>query len=203
MPDSVKPTTVVGGAIAIYEDIWDGLAEDIIAIGNISSDQESQVYFSKGKIKSEEKNSNLGINKVRTNYSLSLKKASEIDPNLKNINEKFNKIVNVCLSSYRSMFNINETFFYTESNSLLKYTDSQYYKAHYDGDTSSRRVVSPIVYLNEDYEGGEIEFVNFGIKIKPKAGSLLVFPSNYAYRHIAHPVTSGEKYAIVTWVHDC
>lgn len=203
MLNSIKPAAVVAGAIAIYEDVWDGLAEDLVAIGNISSDQASQIYFSKGKVKSEELSSSPAIEKVRTNYSLSLKKASEIDLNLKNINEKFNKILDVCLSSYRLMFNINETFFYTESNSLLKYTDSQYYKAHYDGDTSSRRVVSPILYLNENYEGGEIEFVNFGIKIKPKAGSLLVFPSNYAYRHIAHPVTSGEKYAIVTWIHDC
>jgi predicted 2-oxoglutarate/Fe(II)-dependent dioxygenase YbiX len=58
------------------------------------------------------------------------------------------------------------------------------------------------VYLNDDYEGGEVEFVNFGIKIKPQPGMLLLFPSTYPYAHIAHPVTSGVKYAIVTWIHD-
>jgi predicted 2-oxoglutarate/Fe(II)-dependent dioxygenase YbiX len=31
---------------------------------------------------------------------------------------------------------------------------------------------------------------------------LILFPSNYAYSHIAHPVTSGTKYAMVTWIRD-
>jgi predicted 2-oxoglutarate/Fe(II)-dependent dioxygenase YbiX len=64
------------------------------------------------------------------------------------------------------------------------------------------RCISCIAYLNSDYEGGEIEFVNFGVKIKPQPGMLIIFPSNFAYRHIAHPVTSGTKYNLVTWIKD-
>ena len=78
----------------------------------------------------------------------------------------------------------------------------QEYKAHADGGTATKRSISPILYLNDDYEGGELEFVNFGLKLKPKPGMLVLFPSNYPYRHIAHPVTDGTKYAIVTWLHD-
>jgi predicted 2-oxoglutarate/Fe(II)-dependent dioxygenase YbiX len=85
---------------------------------------------------------------------------------------------------------------------MLKYSTGQEYHAHYDGGTGSGRSLSAIVYLNDDYEGGHVEFVNYGVKIKPKPGMLLLFPSSYAYRHIAHPVTSGTKYAIVTWLHD-
>jgi predicted 2-oxoglutarate/Fe(II)-dependent dioxygenase YbiX len=59
-----------------------------------------------------------------------------------------------------------------------------------------------LIYLNDDYEGGEIEFVNFDIKIKPKAGTLIMFPSNYPYSHIAHPVISGTKYAVSTFLHE-
>jgi hypothetical protein len=36
------------------------------------------------------------------------------------------------------------------------------------------------------------------IKIKPKAGDLFVFPSNFMYPHRAMPVNSGTKYSIVT-----
>ena len=64
------------------------------------------------------------------------------------------------------------------------------------------RSVSAICYLNDDYEGGELEFVNFKLKIKPQAGMMILFPSNFAYMHIAHPVTSGTKYAMVTWIRD-
>jgi predicted 2-oxoglutarate/Fe(II)-dependent dioxygenase YbiX len=85
---------------------------------------------------------------------------------------------------------------------MLRYRGGQEYKAHFDGTTGSGRSVSAIVYLNNDYEGGHVEFTNFGVKIKPEPGMLLLFPSNYAYTHIAHPVTDGTKYAIVTWLHD-
>jgi len=64
------------------------------------------------------------------------------------------------------------------------------------------RSISALCYLNSDYEGGEIEFVNFGVKIKPESGMMILFPSNYAYMHIAHPVISGIKYALVTWIRD-
>jgi predicted 2-oxoglutarate/Fe(II)-dependent dioxygenase YbiX len=85
---------------------------------------------------------------------------------------------------------------------MLKYRSGEEYKAHYDGGTMSGRAVSALVYLNSDYEGGEIEFPHFGIKIKPEAGMMLLFPSNFAYRHIAHPIRSGTKYSLVTWIRD-
>jgi predicted 2-oxoglutarate/Fe(II)-dependent dioxygenase YbiX len=91
---------------------------------------------------------------------------------------------------------------YHEFYNMLRYSGGQEYKAHADGSTEGGRSVSAIIYLNNDYEGGEVEFVNYGVKIKPEPGMLLLFPSNYAYRHIAHPVTSGTKYALVTWMKD-
>jgi predicted 2-oxoglutarate/Fe(II)-dependent dioxygenase YbiX len=89
-----------------------------------------------------------------------------------------------------------------EGYSLLKYKNNEEYKVHYDGTSASKRVISAIAYLNDDFEGGEIEFVNFGIKIKPQAGMLILFPSNFTYSHVAHPVTSGTKYAMVTWLQE-
>jgi predicted 2-oxoglutarate/Fe(II)-dependent dioxygenase YbiX len=102
---------------------------------------------------------------------------------------------------YAQKFNINENL-YHESYQALKYRPGEFYKAHYDGGTESGRSISAIVYLNDDYEGGEIEFTNFKIKLKPEKGMLILFPSNYAYTHIAHPVTKGTKYSLVTWIHD-
>jgi predicted 2-oxoglutarate/Fe(II)-dependent dioxygenase YbiX len=91
---------------------------------------------------------------------------------------------------------------YHENYNVLRYRTGQEYKPHSDGSTGSGRAISAICYWNDDYEGGEIEFPNFNIKIKPEPGMLLLFPSNYPYKHIAHPVIEGTKYAIVTWIHD-
>lgn len=61
-----------------------------------------------------------------------------------------------------------------------------------DGDTNLR--YSLVAYLNEDYEGGELEFANHGIKFKPKAGSIIIFPSYLPYLHKSNEIISGHKY---------
>ena len=87
-----------------------------------------------------------------------------------------------------------------EGFQILKYYEGGFYKAHVDaGEQFLYRKVSGILYINDDYDGGELEFTKFNLKIKPKKNSILLFPSNYAYEHIAHTVTKGEKMCIVSW----
>lgn len=84
---------------------------------------------------------------------------------------------------------------------LLKYDESGHLPAHQDQGVSSR-VLSVLLYLNDDYEGGEIEFKHSGIKFKPAAGSILFFPSNFLYVHEVYPVTKGPRYALPNWYHN-
>lgn len=84
---------------------------------------------------------------------------------------------------------------------LLKYGPGGFLPAHQDHGVSSR-VLSSVMYLNDDYEGGEIEFVNSNIKIKPPAGSVIFFPSNYLYVHEVHPIVSGFRYSLPHWFHN-
>jgi Rps23 Pro-64 3,4-dihydroxylase Tpa1-like proline 4-hydroxylase len=198
-----EPSDVLGGAIAIYDNVWDDLEEDLKFLNSISFDTEESLFFTKAKVRSEDYSDDKNIKDIRTNFTISLTGASDVSDTIKNINDKFSRIMVKSLENYRGVFGISEPLVYSEPNSLLRYSDGQKFGLHYDGGSTSKRIISPILYLNDDYIGGEIEFINFGIKIKPKSGSLLVFPSNYAYRHVAHPVTSGTKYAIVTWIHDC
>lgn len=62
------------------------------------------------------------------------------------------------------------------------------------------RDISIICYLNDDYEGGELEFPFLGLKIKPIRGTIISFPSYYEYPHRVHPVTKGERFSLVTWI---
>lgn len=62
-------------------------------------------------------------------------------------------------------------------------------------------VMSGVIYLNDDVQGGEIDFPEQDIRIKPKAGSIVVFPSVEPFYHQSLPVTKGEKYmSPVFWV---
>jgi hypothetical protein len=66
-------------------------------------------------------------------------------------------------------------------------------------------LITCTTYLNDDYEGGEIEFYVNGEKItyKPSAGDILVFPSgspiypgNEPYFHGVRTISNGEKYLV-------
>ena len=66
------------------------------------------------------------------------------------------------------------------------------------------RKISASVILNEDYEGGEMQFREIDdhgdlktTSIKPKTGSVLVFPS--CVHHRVAPVTKGTRYSVVAW----
>jgi hypothetical protein len=87
------------------------------------------------------------------------------------------------------------------ASSLLRYDKSGFLPAHQDQGVSTR-VLSVLLYLNDDYTGGEITFKQSGVTIKPEAGSLVFFPSNFLYVHEVEPVIKGPRYALPTWFHN-
>jgi hypothetical protein len=194
----LEPDEIIGGCINVYENAWPNPEETIKLIESITTDPDSGIHWSKAMTFGQ------GLNQTaRTNYDLGITANAKVYNNagLQNIHNQMYVLLSSSLAAYRKRYGIEEDLWHEPYN-MLKYSGGQEYKAHYDGNTSIKRCVSAIVYLNNDYEGGHVEFTNFGIKIKPEPGMLLLFPSNYAYTHIAHPVTSGTKYAIVTWTHD-
>lgn len=59
---------------------------------------------------------------------------------------------------------------------------------------------SSVLYLNDDYSGGEIFFPDLDFEYKPKAGDLVMFPCNSnEYRHGVKKVLSGSRYTIAMW----
>ena len=76
---------------------------------------------------------------------------------------------------------------------------------------ATRHVVGCILYLNDsiepdeykgdsnDYVGGEIDFVYLGIRHKPRAGDLLIFPSNYLATHEVLDIINGYRFAYISY----
>src|SRR4029079_17676690 len=84
---------------------------------------------------------------------------------------------------------------------VYKYSPNQHFRPHYDGifmdtQTGEESRCTFLVYLNEDYVGGETQFHVHGdrIKIQPKEGTALIF-----FHHLRHeglPLLKGEKYVL-------
>ena len=86
-----------------------------------------------------------------------------------------------------------------ENWQILKYGQGHHFENHVDDNKGMPRTFSISYYLNDDYQGGEIEFPRFGLKIKPKANQAILFPANYVYNHKIYPVTEGTRYTVVNW----
>lgn len=56
--------------------------------------------------------------------------------------------------------------------------------------------IASVIYINDDYEGGEIYFPIQDIKIKPSAGDLAFFPGDKNYLHGVTKILSGTRYTI-------
>jgi len=56
-----------------------------------------------------------------------------------------------------------------------------------------------LIYLNDDYEGGQLSFATHDITIKPKKGDLIMFPGNMHYAHEVKEVLSGTRYTVPVW----
>lgn len=122
---------------------------------------------------------------------------SETSKNLQSLWQDLYDVKLPAVEDYSRMHNINNLQ-YWEAFNFIKYGPGQHFMEHHDHGFSYNCTVSLVAYVNDDYEGGEIYFRLQNLKIKPEAGDLFIFPSNFMYPHQAMPVHSGTKYSIVT-----
>lgn len=78
-----------------------------------------------------------------------------------------------------------------------KYLPNKYMGPHTD--IGPRSHISAVLYLNDNFEGGELDFPNQNVCIKPKAGSMIVFPSVEPYVHNPQPATDTKYIVPAFW----
>jgi hypothetical protein len=123
--------------------------------------------------------------------------------------------INESLSIYKEkVISINDMFQYypvpagysttchREAIQVLEYSPNQEYKFHHDtsNDPNSKeyhRIISIVLYLNDEFDGGGTEFPHQ--TYKPSPGYGLFFPSNWCFPHSGQKVLSGKKRVAVTW----
>ena len=123
--------------------------------------------------------------------------------------KKFEQAVATCFTNHVGP-KYNCEFKSYEPVQFLGYPPGGHYKGHNDGEHFNYetrqwerimdRDVSFLFYLNDQYGGGELEFYDLGLTIKPKKGMMIAFPSYKDFAHKVHPVTWGHRYTLVSWV---
>ena len=110
---------------------------------------------------------------------------------------------------------------YFEVAKLLHYEPGQRFEPHCDFQEPTtpaleqevarhgQRVATALLYLNDDYEGGETDFPRIGLQYRGARGDLLMFdnvrPSgalDYDTLHAGLPPTRGVKWLYSQWIRD-
>ena len=122
------------------------------------------------------------------------------------MNKKFEEAVAGCFREHVAP-RYNCQFKSYEPVQFLGQPVGGHYKGHNDGEHFNyetrkwerimERDVSFLFYLNDQYGGGELEFYDLGLTIKPKKGMMIAFPSYHDFAHKVRPVTWGYRYSLV------
>jgi predicted 2-oxoglutarate/Fe(II)-dependent dioxygenase YbiX len=83
--------------------------------------------------------------------------------------------------------------------SIIKWSKGQSMGYHVDDLGISEYHITGIIYLNDNYTGGEISFLTQDTIIKPNKGDLIMFPGNLHYAHQVKEILSGDRYTIPVW----
>ena len=165
---------------------------------------ESNLNGSKGYSWSEAQvtNSTTPIKKARDCVDFRYKKENLGPRNEKNselidLHEEIYQKLKFCIDDYCQYWGINITYY--EAFNFVKYDgEGKHFRIHADHGPAYNCTVSAVIYINDDYEGGDLHFPRLNnLVYTPKLGDIAVFPSNYIYEHASLPMKSGTKYCVV------
>jgi hypothetical protein len=84
---------------------------------------------------------------------------------------------------------------------MVPHSDNGAYESN--PDEADRNVLKGIViYITDDYEGGEIVYVNKDIEFKPKSGYLVCHPGSEEYIHGVKSFSGGDRIVVTGFVHE-
>lgn len=99
-----------------------------------------------------------------------------------------------------------------EDGYFYEYTMGDFYRPHCDAQSvtvqdgiavgarkPSSADVSSIVYLNDNFVGGQLDFGFRGQTVKPQEGMLVLFYGGWQNSHCVLPIELGKRYCIVNW----
>lgn len=65
------------------------------------------------------------------------------------------------------------------------------------------REIGAVIYLNDNYDGGKTYYTKYGIEVTPKAGTLIMHPSDLDHNHGVTTIKGNIRYTMASfWTKD-
>lgn len=145
-------------------------------------------------------------NNTVKNSSYNLSDVIRLHPNIQKrkllyeVDQKINDIYSECQMEYcrtNQLFKYtlfaNNTIGFRTQYHFRNYEKKEEYKWHTDLSENHTFLLSGILYLNDDFEGGGTRFMLDRLTVNPVKGSILMFPCGPYFIHKSVPVKSGTK----------
>lgn len=132
---------------------------------------------------------------------------------IKKENKKILKLRTKVCSLYDWSLNDCERF------QFITYSEGEEYAPHFDafdtnqikssrGEIKNQRLITNIIYLNENFTGGETLFPKLDVSIKAETGMILSFENcisdtnflNPFSIHQSNPISEGKKHILISWL---
>ena len=111
----------------------------------------------------------------------------------------------LAIENYKNKFNCMDFCENVSDIRLNRYQKNNNMKIHvdhirdiFDGKNVGIPIISIVGVLNDNYKGGDFIF-NENYKINLNAGDILIFPSNFMYKHQVSTVFDNTRYSYVCW----
>lgn len=116
---------------------------------------------------------------------------------IKDFESEIRKDTEKVLEKYFEHYMVNSTHQEFNCVKIIKYSDGQSLPVHSDPERTPQgqtRTIGMILFLNDNFDGGELIFPKQEIIVTPEKGTLVVFPMSYMYPHLVNGVINGDRY---------
>lgn len=127
---------------------------------------------------------------------LMLEKCNDFDSSVKELTDDiFNRIKQSVGDVLKK-----DIYEYIGFNTIYRSIIGQEMKTHSDSGLGPSFKYGVVLYLNDDYTGGEIYYPNVDVEVKPEACSMILHPAHEAYRHGVKKVSAGTRYSMTSFL---
>jgi len=162
-----------------------------------SQDSGSGISWSPGKVGHD----GGVVSRHRTSLVCSLEELMRADSKMNDLFRDLHVELEEAIWDYRKSYSLTLTA--NQGYLINKYGAGAEYKPHSDSGADKERILSLVLFMNTPEDGGGLRFPLFDKVIPCTEGKIILFPSNFVYKHAALPVMSSSlpKYSLVTWFH--
>jgi hypothetical protein len=128
-----------------------------------------------------------------------LARTIESDDLPEEILEMLDGIFEIVYKKSVDLYDVEINHFQKSALHVVKFVKGFSLGPHVDTLSSEGNHIASVYYINDDYTGGEINFPEHELNIKPKANSLIIFPGNENYLHEVRKIVDNDRYSSAMW----